>query len=571
MTGPVAREIWSGDYRIRLDLSRQILDLSVPEEPVDPRETSAGEQTIQPTLQEVPKGGFVAAGLLVQKAKQFDDGLYAAVELAAEKGAGRFSGKAALLSGVARALSARPDTREACALMLAARRLIDAKTNVPADLTPLVDRTVNGFLADERESKPLGFYTWSPELEAIFRQGRLLQRPLSDATMQALVHALRSDEGLRDSYEACLTLTSYLTNPPALPDLRSLAASPHMSLPPSATQHHFFPPSASHEAKLAERLVGTGPVPEGFSLIDEMIRAISARTLKVEPTSDSGWYDYQTWAHEPFVIPWATPETQRLRLDESYRKEVLELFKGAQALARETHVQLLVRTTLGISSKPRKEARVIRIAPGLTVEPLATFYQRRALGYRFIHGVLGSAFGTEGLRQLRRLTPDGPAPTDLDTELAAMEAMFHGAYATVAAQIGMPADPGAGSTGATQQFAAWARDLSADTDLSRDARMMVPIFYDQPRGMTKAWVFLGWSRRFVSIGFGKVPTAEMFDAAGRPVVESDDLKLGFVSERHVLLSPVTAEVYVTRLLNRAEFRAHCDRFKTRSAILSALR
>ena len=39
-------------------------------------------------------------------------------------------------------------------------------------------------------------------------------------------------------------------------------------------------------------------------------------------------------------------------------------------------------------------------------------------------------------------------------------------------------------------------------------------------------------------------------------MENEDVKLGFVAERHVLLSPVTAEVYVTRLLNLAEFRVH---------------
>jgi hypothetical protein len=33
---------------------------------------------------------------------------------------------------------------------------------------------------------------------------------------------------------------------------------------------------------------------------------------------------------------------------------------------------------------------------------------------------------------------------------------------------------------------------------------------------------------------------------------------------------VTAEVYVDRLLDRAEFRRHCDRYQTRSAILENL-
>jgi hypothetical protein len=46
-------------------------------------------------------GGLVSGSMLAQKAKQFDDGLYAAVELAAQQGAGPFAGKAAMLRAVA--------------------------------------------------------------------------------------------------------------------------------------------------------------------------------------------------------------------------------------------------------------------------------------------------------------------------------------------------------------------------------------------------------------------------------------------------------------------------------------
>jgi len=35
-------------------------------------------------------------------------------------------------------------------------------------------------------------------------------------------------------------------------------------------------------------------------------------------------------------------------------------------------------------------------------------------------------------------------------------------------------------------------------------------------------------------------------------------------------APVVAEVYVARLVGRDEFRRHCDRFRTRDAILANL-
>ncbi len=73
---PVVREIRGPRHRIRLDLSQQVLRLSVPDDPFVALETSAGEQTIHPTLRDLPfqQVGFVPAGLLIQKAKQFDDG-----------------------------------------------------------------------------------------------------------------------------------------------------------------------------------------------------------------------------------------------------------------------------------------------------------------------------------------------------------------------------------------------------------------------------------------------------------------------------------------------------------------
>jgi hypothetical protein len=45
----------------------------------------------------------------------------------------------------------------------------------------------------------------------------------------------------------------------------------------------------------------------------------------------------------------------------------------------------------------------------------------------------------------------------------------------------------------------------------------------------------------------------------------------FQGARYQFAVPVTAEVYVSQLLDRDEFRRHCDRFKTRDAILANLR
>jgi hypothetical protein len=100
--------------------------------------------------------------------------------------------------------------------------------------------------------------------------------------------------------------------------------------------------------------------------------------------------------------------------------------------------------------------------------------------------------------------------------------------------------------------------------------MMVPLFYDLNRKKTKVWVFMGWTVRPVEVSFATPPTATVFDANGKPVTVSGP-RLAFNSIRYNLAYPVTAEVYVAKLLNRHEVRAHCDRYKMRSAILANLK
>jgi hypothetical protein len=47
-------------------------------------------------------------------------------------------------------------------------------------------------------------------------------------------------------------------------------------------------------------------------------------------------------------------------------------------------------------------------------------------------------------------------------------------------------------------------------------------------------------------------------------------EIDFVAANHDVAVPVTAEIYVSRLLDREAFRRLCDERKTRSAILNAL-
>lgn len=564
MTVPGKRTIITAGYKVELDLTEQVLAVTAPIDKGWDLEYSGdnnprlAEAPLKATLDCTGRTKFLSASVLAQKAKIFDDGLYAAVEVAAQNGIGKHAGKASLLSSLGRSLAAADPSlaHSAQERLLGAASLGHVPVaNVPPDVELRVRDAVEAFLADELRSKPIGFYTWSEQLRSIFQQDRMLQGEIDAAGSKAIANALFVDPKAKATYERHLRLISRLTNPFVNTDLRA-----------------FFPPSVANETNIAKKLYGDKPIPEDFVLADEMIRQIRSGELDLQPRADSGWYDYQTWSLEPLVIPESMPEGKYLQLDDAYRKLLLDLFKGMLTLTRETHVKQLEVLLCGAAMRPREEKVFIDINPALSAEPLATHYLRRAVGYRYIHNMLEEAFGTKALQSMYRLTKTGPVDTSLAEELAAIETLFFGAHVKVSQELGLVPDTALGSNSsasdAADRFASWACDLKSDRDLSLDLRAMVPVFYDVERRKTKVWAFLGWTDRPIKISFIQPPAATVQNLDGtrpRPVPE---IRWRYLYEQ--LQYPVTAELYVDKVLDRDEFRKLCDSCVTSSEIVRRL-
>jgi hypothetical protein len=362
--------------------------------------------------------------------------------------------------------------------------------------------------------------------------------------------------GASEAYEACLRLNARLTNPPKRPNVRDAGKRPP-----------FFPPSRSHEVTLFESLYEDRPIPTGFDLMGELIRRVRSGEIDLRPKDQSGWYDLQAWSLEPLVVPDRMPERGRLELGKRYRRHLEDLFRGALALARETHAKQAGGGRGGYAG-PRQ--RPIWVRPGLTVEPLPSAYARRAAGYRFVRSVLEEALGADTLARMHRLAPDGAPTSGLAEELAWIEKLFAGAAATANRELGM--SPLSDGDEAARCFSAWQSAQQADQDVGRDARMIVPVYYDEQRKKTKVWAFLGWRTTDVDVDYRWPPTVlavESSRAAGQP--SADPPPVLFSGDRYELAVPVMAEVYVSRPLDRDEFRRHCDRHNTRDGILANLR
>ena len=578
-------EILQDGYRIELDVASQVLGIEAEEERRAP--------AVNSRLSLFKTDGFVSAAALAQKAKQFDDGLRAAVVLAVQSGAGRLPGKAEFLTALARSLTLTGSPQQPLAVVIAAALIGGSSVDLPPVLEKRARQLLAAFRRRSIRSKPVGFFTWTEALEVIFQQNRMLQTELRGrAGIEGLVRALHGAPELRAAYERFQELAYRLVNPSHYSDLRPLLADLDLETWRAPERGFYFsPPSRTHETDLVKARYQGSTIPSGFSLIEAMIEEIQKGKLVLDPAPDSGWYDYQTWAIEPLIVPRKMPEASRIAFGRRYRQHLIDLCKGILVSIRETHSDAVELPSIFCMGDV---VRVIelRIRPRLSLEPLPTHYLRRALTYRFIHEVLGGAFGEETLDSIHRLGLDGPVAKPLADELPMMESLFRGAHAVACRELGMTggrpplpgeetarplleADRGGGASAFADAdarcFEAWAAAMHQDPDVAADARMMIPVFYDAVRRKTKVWLFLGWSSRQVGVHFVKRPQVTcVLDPEGHPLI-AEHYRLEWEGSSYVIPYPVTAEVYVDKVLDRQEVRRLCAGCETAREILSKLR
>ena len=207
---------------VRLDLSTQVLGLDIPEDLEWGQSSWKVEAELYPTIRTVPRReDFVSASIMVAKAKQFDDGLYAAVEYLCQNGTDRFIGKRELLQRVAEALKGLANDKEikvdrlnqSQSFIQAAAHLGGQVMGETKEIQLRAEKIKVDFLSDKLKSKPISFYTWTEELTRIFQQDRLLQEPLDSEQVSYLTKGLSRDPSALKAYQAYLSLLKKLTNP----------------------------------------------------------------------------------------------------------------------------------------------------------------------------------------------------------------------------------------------------------------------------------------------------------------------------------------------------------------------
>jgi hypothetical protein len=516
-----------------------------------------------------------SVNMLDGKAKQFDDGLYAALDQAHYQGV-----RDKLTSHVqlVRRIYDKAGPADPAAAYLAAGLEL-AGVQVAVDDAGAKDRLLQAFRENEVASKPIGFYTWNKTLADCFRFVRFFQKEFGPGELTvpaALAQVLGKDPGLRSDYGKAVRFYARLTNPLACLAVTDLPA----DHPPDAdaftqlcrdrhvmhTAVALFPPSSSRETVLFEKLFPLG-IPENVNLMHELVRRIRSGEVNLKPGPDSGWYDYQVYALETLLLPEKGEEHNKLLLTKAYKKRMLEAFQALVTKRRETHVRQLAMAKAAAAGPPPS-----KVEPRLRVEPCPSYYLRTARAYAFLANFLDAALGKSALEGLHGLTEKGPRGPNLRAELLGMRDLFYGLYLVSCEDIGLkPAfAPGevADAEACYRQAAGWLPKAFADPDLAADTRVAVPVAVD-PHG-TRLWVTLGVRLSKLDAAYARAPSMKPARGKGEwQPVDFDRL----AASRYLIPVDEFAEVSLPgpRVLTREELRAVCDRERTKEAIMEALR
>jgi hypothetical protein len=540
--------------------------------------------------------------------------LYAAVVFPADSGFASLFDKPRLLLDLLAELTTRSTqgaTVERGPAVAAARHIATALVLAgqgDAVAPNLVDEATAAAAEFERApiyAKPIGFYTWTPELQTIFTRDRWLQsRYVPGVSAQVPFEAL-AELGLvagqagplSDAYRRTLDLYAGLTDPffdaspfqlaafvpdaNALGDLSSIERGFAATLPVTYPDHPFcnpglaaFPASESADNRIMRQLLCGGELAEGETLIDGLIRKIQSGELDLAPRLGSGFYDQQLYALETLLVPERGSESQHLLLTRAYKEKLVDTFKSLLIQTRETHVKqvgIVNATAASIAIEPIE----FTVYPKLVVEPLPTFYLRTARAYHFLEGVLSVALGPEFLAGTSRLLEDGTrGERTLGQELADKQRLLYGLHALSADSIGMATELADDESlafpldDARESARAWLAGVADDPDVARDPRVCLPVAIESEGDVDYAiyWAVVGVKVLHIHVSFPE---------SHRPEVVSTTpgcIQKGWApNEPHLL---VEHTIQVRRPLDRPpltreEFRALCNEHDSAEAIAAA--
>jgi hypothetical protein len=531
------------------------------------------------------------------KGLAFEEGAFSALELQLEKPTGALaSGRGGFLEVLAAALlkayeaeeatSSRLALADALAFTATALALSRADGKVPEGLG-LPDDVVNKATQDKDRflkendwvAVPAGRYGWDKDLKPIYLASLWLGRPLERTdeaafkTALALTWVVGSDAEARRQYEflagwsrAIMGWAPGTASPAgyramvggrdALEILKELGTVRRLQVEAKERGEAFvfLPALGPAEVELIRR----SGVPPGAEAYMEAARG------DTEPArGDDPWERYFASAWAVLLNPEGTPEARKIAWDEGYVQRLAESYRTSFDQ---------VRARAGPPPPGgTAEAAAIDVTPDLRLEPVPEYYLRMARAYARLEKIIQATFPAEVLAGVTgRREGGGAGAGSVAAEAAAVRELFYGLYLLSCADVGMTPAVGYGEVsdraGAAARAYEWLQGWRSDPDMARDLReawLLGPADPSNPGGPKIYRCFLGVRAVDVDVKYDRKP--------GFSTSRSANLR--FKTAKYVVLVPVVVEVAVpaTKPLTRAAFRTICNKHKTESAIVAALK
>lgn len=563
------------DNRWQVNLSAAVIRLDVP----DLREdrdaalhrlySSYGEAAR--ALRDAGYNVLPSVNMIGGKAKQFDDGLYAAIDAWTVRN--EEAGIRDLETLIRQILTGLNPANEPYAWLWAS---LEVGGLIAPDEYARRPSGAEGFVAEflaSGNAQPVGFYNWSEELRRVYRMLSYLQQPHRQraGVPETIARVIAGDPLWHEQYARVLELYSGLTNPFSALSFADVAENPDKSLSEIASSKglrsatvHFLPYSDSRENALFERLYTQGMPPDA-DLMRAFITAIRDGSVDLKPRDNGGWYEYQVHALETFLLPEKGRENEKLLLTKKYKLRMLEAFKAAVTKTRETHVRQMAKAVDAAVAPPAEG-----LAPLLRCEPNPTYFLRMARSYAFLQRLLMAH--VDDLNSLRGFAEGGARELPLGDELESMRMLFYGLYFVSCEDIGLKPETLDGEVDSAEYLRAlaarWLKDCESDPDLDADTRVAVPIL-QSVRGATRFWATIGVRPVKLESRFVKPPSWRPLGDEPGEWEEIPRFKL--LDAEWIILTDEFAEFErESGPLTREDLRAICNEHKEKTAIIRAL-
>ncbi len=491
-------------------------------------------------LRAAPEGEprWVSADLVLAKSRVVLDGVYAGIELQTEAGAEKLRfGRRAFLGKLLEALLKRTDiasieTKNRAIAYVAAALLAAGERgmNLGGPIQEIADDLVGAFEADPVRAAPLGYYAWTPQLEAVFRESRVMQTPLLLTAQQSpparfrkslgsgaeaqfavaklLSETIRQDKALLEHYRKLNALYGALwgrrvsLGPLDLDEANDLATLALMNdydiiarrSPGGVVEWRLLPYEFTRLQGPLARAYATRDEANKPVTVEQYVGLIRSGTNTLAPPQGGGVPDRELYALEPMLLYGNAPEGAAIETTPSYRDRLPSLFGWTPTTEREA----------------RPARRLPRDAPSvqpLALEPIPTLYLRQARAASMLRRALEGVFSTSSCQQIHGLREDGvKVSTAVGPELRGLEDLLLGCFSLTCVRLQM--DPTASrelqelaseekATYASEQLAplqskaqTWVDSCLDDPDCARDSRSIAPVA-ERLDGRVECWVELG--------------------------------------------------------------------------------